>query len=128
MATNKFKLFRVVLILFPALVFVYASQAVTLYYGIDRQTTAGELLLFIPGSIAFLFVDMVLLAKPARHKIFNSANILYLGWILLALNWFVTGFLETSILSWANMLLYTVYCVYLSYSFLKRKPVAGEPE
>ncbi len=107
------KRYLVVLLLLCAFSFIVASQLVPMRWGSNRQTTAIELGLFMIGSTAFLFVDYLFGKEKVRGRAIDSANVLYLGWVLIMGNWFMVSFFNILTISWINLTVYTAYLFYL---------------
>ena len=123
MATAKFNKVRLLIILFIALLCVYTSQVLIIFYGINRQTVAGEILFFIVGSTTHLFFDFLLPGNENRNNIVNSKNIIGLGLFLILVDWYLNIFYDIHLVLWLIMAIYTVYFIHFSVRIGRIKPV-----
>jgi len=115
---TKFNKYRLFIILFIALVSIYVSQAMPLFYGLNRRTFAGQLLFFMVSSITFFFFDIMLNNK--------GKLIFYVAWGFILPSWFVCDFWGITFLFWIPALFYTMYFFYLSTTIFKRSTIVKQ--
>ncbi len=134
MAELKFSKYRLLIILLAGLLCIYASQVLLIVYGVNKRATAGELLLFIVGSIIPTLFDYLLTDSGKNKKILDTRNFFALGWFFVVAGMFLNVFYLAHLVSLLNVfylahfvsllivLLYSIYCIHLSFRIWNIKP------
>ena len=123
MAAIKYSKYRLLILLFIGLLCIYASQAISILNEVNNKTTAREGLLFMVGSILYLFFDCMLPLKEKQNKILNTNNIIYVGYLLVFADWAAVIIYDIHLLSWLNMVIYTAYFVHLIIRIWRHKSI-----